>query len=288
MKFILASGLNMAANWTQIRDSALEADRLGFFGLVMPDHYMWGPPRSFGDSTLETWTTLTYLAAKAERLHLGTLVTPIPFRPPGMLAKMVSTLDQLSGGRTFLGVGAGWSQVEFEGYSQWDPNKVRVEKTEEGLNLILKLWTEPKVSFKGKYYHANGAVLDPKPQQKPHPPLLFGGVGPRMLKMAGRYADICLIPRFPGIDNAKSRKIVMDEAKREKREGKPSFADMAPFPEPGSTYNSKEYSGLVENSLEAGCRYFIATFPHIGYMEALRDFAKTIIPSFTAQETLKV
>ncbi len=205
-----------------------------------------------------------------------------------MLAKMVSTLDQLSGGRTFLGVGEGWSQVEFEGYSQWDPNKVRVEKTEEGLNLILKLWTEPRVSFKGKYYHANGAVLDPKPQQKPHPPLLFGGVGPRMLKMAGRYADICLIPRFPGVDNANSRKIVMEEVKREKREGRFSFADMAPFPEPGSVYNSRDYGRLVESALEAGCKYFIATFPHVSYMEALRDFAKNIIPSFTAQETLKV
>ncbi len=109
-----------------------------------------------------------------------------------------------------------------------------------------------------------------------------------MLKMAGRYADICLVPRFPGVDNAKSRKIVVEEAQRAKRKGKLSFADMAPFPEPGMTYNSRDYSRLVESALEAGCNYFIVTFPHTGYMEALKDFAKNVIPSFAAQETLKI
>src|SRR3989442_15971956 len=134
---------------------------------------MWGRDRG-GDSTVETWTALTYLAAKTEKIRLGTLVTPIPFRPPGMLAKTVSTLDLLSNGRTILGVGAGWSRTEFEGYSKWNSNKIRVDKTREGLDLILKLWTQEKVDFKGKFYHANGAVLEPKPVQKPHPPLLFG------------------------------------------------------------------------------------------------------------------
>ncbi len=283
MKFILASGLNMYANWKQTETVAVVADKLGYWGLVMPDHYMWGP-RMGGDSTVETWTALTYLAAKTENLRFGTLVTPIPFRPPGMLAKTVSTLDLLSGGRTILGVGAGWSRTEFEGYSQWEPNKVRVEKTEEGLQLILKLWTEEKVTFKGKYFHANGAVLDPKPQQKPHPPLLFGGVGPRMLRMAGRHADICLIPAFPGVDNAKSRKIVMDEARRHRREGKISIADIAPFPSPGSKYDQRDYQRRIEEAAKAGSMYFITPFPPVGYMEAVTGFAKDVIPSFASQE----
>src|SRR5437867_12972232 len=107
-------------------------------------------------------TALTYLAAKTEKIRLGTLVTPIPFRPPGMLAKTVSTLDLLSNGRTTLGVGAGWSQTEFEGYSEWNPNKIRLDKTREGVELILKLWTQEKVVVNGKFYHANGAVLDLK------------------------------------------------------------------------------------------------------------------------------
>src|SRR6058998_4284345 len=148
---------------------------------------MWGENRG-GDSTLETWTALTYLAARTEKIKLGTLVTPIPFRPPGILAKTVSTLDLLSKGRTILGVGAGWSQTEFEGYSTWDEPRVRVDKTREGLELILKLWTEKSVDFNGKYFHAKGAVLESKPVQKPHPPLLFGGTKTRMFRMAGEYA----------------------------------------------------------------------------------------------------
>src|SRR2546430_5068773 len=157
MQFIVAGGLNMFANWKQVQTAAIEADQLGYWGFVLPDHYMWGPDRG-GDSTLETWTALTYLASKTEKIRLGTLATPIPFRPPGMLAKTVSTLDLLSNGRTILGVGAGWSQTEFEGYSEWSSNKIRVDKTREGLDLILKLWTQEKVDFKGKFYHAKGAA----------------------------------------------------------------------------------------------------------------------------------
>src|SRR5437879_9551139 len=101
-----------------------------------------------------------------------------------MLAKIVSTLDLLSNGRTILGVGAGWSQTEFEGYSEWNSNKIRVDKTREGLDLILKLWTQEKVDFKGKFYHAKGAVLDTKTLQTTHPPLLLAGIGSLTLRTA--------------------------------------------------------------------------------------------------------
>lgn len=107
---------------------------------------------------------------------------------------MVSTLDVLTDGRTVLGIGAGSSQSEFEAYSLWDTARVRVEKTAEAVQSVLRLWTKRTVDFAGKYFRAKGAVLEPKPRQKPHPPLIFGGIGPRMLQIAGRYADICLIP----------------------------------------------------------------------------------------------
>jgi len=280
VKFIVAGGLNTFPNWKQIQTAAVESDQLGYWGFVLPDHYMWGPERG-GDSTFETWTALTYLAAKTEKIRLGTLVTPIPFRPPGMLAKTVSTLDLLSNGRTILGVGAGWSQTEFEGYSEWNSNKIRVDKTREGVDLILKLWTQEKVDFKGKFYHAKGAVLDPKPLQKPHPPLLFAGIGPRMLRTAGEYADICMIPAFPNVDNAKSRKIVMGEAHRRQRSGKISMADMAPFPRsPESKYDRKEYLKHVEAASTAGSKYFVTPFPSTNYLGSLLDFAENVIPSF--------
>jgi alkanesulfonate monooxygenase SsuD/methylene tetrahydromethanopterin reductase-like flavin-dependent oxidoreductase (luciferase family) len=216
LKFILSSWGNWYSSWETIKKVVPEADNLSYWGFVMPDHYMWGPQMG-GDSTLDTWIVLTYLAAKTEKIRLGTLVTPIPFRPPSMLAKMVSTLDVISNGRTVFGIGAGWSQTEFEGYSNWDEPKIRVDKTIEGLELILRLWDSTNasspVNFDGKYYSAKGAILEPKPIQKPYPLLLFGGTAPRMYRLAGRYADICLIPPWLPAEKAdEAKQIVLEEA----------------------------------------------------------------------------
>jgi len=200
VKFFLSGLGNWFADLELIQEAVLEADRLGFDGAVIPDHYMWGETgwhrQPDSNSTLESWITLTYLAAKTNNIRLGTLVTPIPFRSPSMLAKMISSVDLLSRGRVVVGVGAGWSQVEFEAYSEWNEPKVRVDKTKEGLELMIKLWTQKKVAFEGKYYGVKDAVLDPKPLQKLYPQLLFSGHGDRMLQLAGRYADICYFANF--------------------------------------------------------------------------------------------
>lgn len=276
MRFILQSG-NWFNDWKMIDSEAPQAEELGFWGLVMPDHYMWGPDRG-GDTTLETWIALTYVAARTNHLKLGTLVTPIPFRPPGTLAKELSTLDLISGGRVILGVGAGWSQTEFDGYSEWNEAKVRVDKTLEGLQLILKLWTENKVDWTGKYYTAKGAILDPKPVQMPHPPLLFGGGGERMLRMAGKYGDICLIPPWAQMGREEAKKIVLDSAKKNSREDKIAFAGLS-FSREG--YDRNEVSKTVAQAKDEGCQYYILGFPREGHLNAMRDFAEEIIPSFS-------
>ena len=282
MRFIL-SGLGNWYNGWSLTDQAVQlADKLGFWGAVIPDHYMWaeafGQPQK--DSTVESWVALTYLAAKTQKIKLGTIVTPIPFRPPAMLAKMVATMDVLSSGRAVLGVGAGWSQTEFEGYSTWDNSKTRVEKTQEGVDLILQLWEKPEVDFKGKYYHAKGAILDPKPVQKPHPPLMFGGVGTKMLRLAGRYADICHIPPWVQVPMEKARLIVKQEARRFHREDKIAFAD-------GSVANRDQKFDLktieqdVEKAARDGALYYIAPLHRTEYLDNLKEFAKKIIPSFS-------
>src|SRR5256712_11057117 len=108
---------------------------------------MWA--ESYGqqqkDSTMERWVALTYLAAKTQNVKLGTIVTPIPFRPPAMLYKMVSTMDVVSAGRAIVGVGAGWSQTEHEGHGTWDDPKTPVDKTRARVELILQLWQKPHV-----------------------------------------------------------------------------------------------------------------------------------------------
>ncbi|MEE9509237.1 MAG: LLM class flavin-dependent oxidoreductase [Candidatus Bathyarchaeia archaeon] len=318
MKFFLSGLGNFSNNLSIISEAVVEGDKLGFDGALMPDHYMWGQMhfmrrsrggnhldanhmhrsggghprgnvmRRMGDSfhsmsnnsTLETWVTLSYLAGKTNQISLGTLVTPIPFRPPGLLAKMLSTLDILSKGRVVLGVGAGWSQPEFEGYSEWDEPKIRVDKTKEGLELMIKLWTQDEVTFDGKYYQAKAAVLEPKPVQKPYPQLLFGGRGDRMLKLAGEFADICYImPQFqtPGVYEDSKVK-VLKAAKKANRVDKVAF--MAGSMGSRSPYDLKESSQKVEKAREEGASYYLTALPRNAYIESMRRFAKEIIPSF--------
>jgi len=277
------SGLgNTYGNLETIKSAVIEADGLGFDGALMPDHYMWGEmmghrmPNAY--STLETWVTLTYLAAKTERIRLGTLVTPIPFRPPGVLAKMLSTLDILSNGRVVLGVGAGWSQVEFDGYSVWDEPRVRVDKTEEGLELMIRLWTEDEVNFKGRYYEAKGAVLEPKPVQKPYPQLLFGGRGDRMLRLAGRHADICYIMTMGGESYEEGKAKVLRAAKRADRADKVAF--MAGSMGAREPYDPRAYSGKVEAAREVGAGYFLTAFPRNAFIDSMRRFSEEVMPSY--------
>jgi len=238
-----------------LEEVVLEAEKLEFDAFFVTDHYML----PWSDETLEPWLYLSYLAAKTSKIRLGTCVTPIPFRPPGMLAKMVSTLDVLSSGRAILGVGMGWYAPEFEAYSCWDPNKVRFEKTKEALDLIVRLWTEDKTSFEGKYYKAKEAVLLPKPLQKPRPPLWFGGVGKRMLELAAEMGDglICIGPRWlPVHVSSEDYGKIVERVKR-LREGKGRAGDftfaciIAPHEDP------KEFVKEVESYRRSGMNYLI-------------------------------
>jgi len=282
MKFFLSNLGNWSTDLELITKAIIEADKLGFDGALMADHYMWGETdwnkRPDSNSTLETWTTLTYLAAKTKQIHLGTLVTPIPFRPPAMLAKITSTLDILSNGRVVLGVGAGWSQAEFEGYSEWNEPKVRVDKTIEGVELMIRLWTQDKVTFDGKYYKAKNAVLQPKPVQKPHPTLLFGGSGKRMLKLAGKHADICYIPPWNGKKTQeKAKERILEEARKHNRQDKIAF--MAG----GTELKGKPEDHLtrVEAATNDGATYFLVSFPrNKEIIDSMKMFAAEVVPSF--------
>ena len=301
LKFIL-TGLG---NWYQsgrlIQAGVLGAENAGFSSVVFPDQYMWDPA-DLGvdtyegiDSTLDTWHMLAFISAKTETIRLGTWVTPIPFRPPGLLAKTVATLDQLSQGRAILGVGAGVSQRMFEAYAQWDPPRIRVDKTREGLELILRLWSEKKVDYDGRYYKAKGAVLESKPVQKPHPPLLFGGSGRKMLQLAGKSADICYIPPWNKMSHQESKRIVLDAAKHYNRQERISFAYAHTPLGPADHYDRAEYGKHVEEAQRGGFEYFITAFSLTAppwdseasspkgidtYLKCLRDFADSFIPSY--------
>ncbi|MCK4285689.1 MAG: LLM class flavin-dependent oxidoreductase [Candidatus Lokiarchaeota archaeon] len=280
MKFILGGLGNWYNDYPLTEKAVIEADKYGFDGAIFPDHYMWGElpwhKRPDSNRTLETWITISHLLGKTEKIKIGTLVTPIPFRPPGILAKMISTADVLSGGRTLVGIGAGWSQIEFEGYSEWNSPSVRVDKTYEGLDLMIQLWTKNEVNFEGKYFRAKGAILDPKPLQKPYPKLIFGSRGTRMLKLAGQYADICFIPPWPGKNPDEMKQIVTESAQLNNRTEKLSFmvGNMGPS-------DIGEYPTKVEQAVNSGAGYFLASFQRTTKLtDTIKKFAQDIIPSF--------
>jgi alkanesulfonate monooxygenase SsuD/methylene tetrahydromethanopterin reductase-like flavin-dependent oxidoreductase (luciferase family) len=282
MKFYLSGLGNLYGNLDLIKEAIIEGDGLGFDGALMPDHYMWGERvghrMNNPYSTLETWVTLTYLSAKTEEIRLGTLVTPLPFRHPAVLAKMLSTLDILSGGRVVLGIGAGWSKVEFEGYSEWSEAGERVDKTVEALEIITQLWTQDQVTHEGEYYEIRNAVLDPKPVQDPYPKLLFGSTGKRMLELTGRYADICFIPPWAEENTHKIRETVLTSAKKAHRMDEVEFM-VGPMRGP-SPYNSDEYHQLVERAEKSDATYYNTAFPRDTFIESMKEFAKEVMPSF--------
>jgi F420-dependent oxidoreductase-like protein len=187
-----------------------KAENKGFDSFWVMDHFhqisVVGKPE---EPMLEGWTTISVLAGITTRIKLGTLVTGVVYRYPSILAKIAATLDVLSKGRLFLGIGASWNEEESLAYGigestnnsgnnetspiSFPSNKERLLRLEEALQIIRKMWTEePSASFKGKYYQIHNAYCNPKPIQKPTPPILVGGSGEkRTLKIVAKYADAC-------------------------------------------------------------------------------------------------
>jgi F420-dependent oxidoreductase-like protein len=186
-------------NASQIIDSlkilATRAENLGFDSFWVMDHFhQISVVGKQEDPMLEGWTTISVLAGITSKIKLGTLVTGVIYRHPSVLAKMGATLDVLSKGRLFMGIGAAWNQEESLAYGiPFFPNKERLLRLEEAIQIIRKMWTEePAATFNGKYYQISNAYCNPKPVQKPSPPIMVGGSGElHTLKIIAKYADAC-------------------------------------------------------------------------------------------------
>lgn len=158
---------------------------------ITADTGVTGPSaRSKSLPLLEGWTTLTALARDTTRLRLGTSVLCNSYRHPSVLAKMAATLDVISEGRLDLGLGAGWFQREFEAYGIPFPSvRDRVSGLDESLQVIRAMWTEPNPTYAGEFYTLDGAICDPPPVQRPHPPLWVGGEGDRVQRITAKSAQ---------------------------------------------------------------------------------------------------
>ena len=177
-------------NWPRWQRLARAVEELGFVALYRSDHYTNANPPD--KDSLELWVSLVWLADNTQRIEFGPLVSPVSFRHPTMTARMASAVDDLSGGRLILGMGAGWQEREHTHYG-WDllPVPQRFARFEEGLEVVTRLLSsEEPVDFDGRYYRLQEAILLPRPQQPGGPPILIGGNGPRRtLPLAARYAD---------------------------------------------------------------------------------------------------
>src|SRR5579862_8243367 len=174
-------------SWAETRAAAAELERLGFDSLWLNDHLYGIPGPQI--PIMEAWTTLSAVGALTERVQLGTLVSPVGFRNPALLAKMVATVDNITNGRVIVGIGGGWFQMEYEGYGfTFPPLRARLQQLDEAATLMRQMWTEAQPSFTGRHFQIASVLCEPKPVRRP--PLLIGGGGEKvLLGLAAKHAD---------------------------------------------------------------------------------------------------
>jgi F420-dependent oxidoreductase-like protein len=186
---------------TALGDFARAAEDAGVDTIWLSDHLIQADPTAAPGQTemLEAYTALGFIAARTERVRLGTMVTAVTFREPGLLVKAVTTLDVLSGGRAWLGIGAGYHEEEARAMGlSMPPVAERFERLQETLELAERMWAGDETPFEGKHYHLASPHGSPLPLSRPHPPVLIGGTGPRRtLRLVAERADACNVFDIP-------------------------------------------------------------------------------------------
>jgi F420-dependent oxidoreductase-like protein len=285
---------------------------MGFDSFWVMDHFHQIPILGTPDQPmLEGWTTISVLAGITTRIKLGTLVTGGLYRYPSVLAKIAATLDVLSKGRLFLGIGASYFEGESSAYGitssgSFPSNQERLLRLEEAIQIIRKMWSEePSASFNGTYYQINNAYCNPKPIQKPSPSILVGGSGERKtLKIVAKYADACNL--FGSIETIKRKLdvlkehcksvgrdydsilktkldlVVIDDSEEIARKRAQQFYKGIPEQQirdrEFAIYGTREnVSRQIELLEEAGIQYLIAHFEPSRELEALDIFSDNII-----------
>lgn len=274
-----------AAIRPKLKEIVTTAEEAGFYSLWVMDHYyqikgLFG--EAYTDPMMESYTTLGYFAALTEKAYLGVLVTGVIYRHPSVLMKMVNTLDILSGGRAYLGIGAAWYEEEAKGYGiPYPSTSERFEQLEDNVRLAKALWNADEISFEGKHFSAPAITNNPRPLSNPHPRIMIGGTGPnKTLRMVAQYADACNIGDWVGPDN-------MQKALDTLKEHCETL---------GRDYNTIEKTSLCtahlsgEDTVESiinrikalsqmGFTHAIFNMPDVSAITPLETFAKDIIPA---------
>src|SRR5512139_3570081 len=195
-----------AAIRPKLKEIVMTAEESGFYSLWVMDHFyqikgLFG--EAYTDPMLEAYTTLGYFAGLTEKTYLGVLVTGVIYRHPVVLMKMVNTLDILSGGRAYFGIGAAWYEDEAKGNGiPYPSTSERFEQLEDTLKLAKALWASDETSFAGRHFSAPAITNNPRPLSHPHPRIMVGGTGPnKTLRMVAEYANACNIGEWVGTEN---------------------------------------------------------------------------------------
>ena len=277
-----------AAIRPKLKEIVTTAEESGFYSLWVMDHYyqikgLFG--EAYTDPMLEAYTTLGYIAGLTEKAYLGVLVTGVIYRHPSVLMKVINTLDILSGGRAYLGIGAAWYEEEARGYGiPYPSTSERFEQLEDNLKLAKAVWNSDEISFEGKHFSAPAITNNPRPLSNPHPRIMIGGTGPnKTLRMVAQYADACNIGDWVGREN-------MQKAIDTLKEHCESL---------GRDYNTIEKTSLCTVNLsgedtvdsvirlikelsEMGFTQAIFNMPDVYKITPLETFAKEIIPAVAA------
>ncbi|OLB35341.1 MAG: LLM class F420-dependent oxidoreductase [Ktedonobacter sp. 13_2_20CM_53_11] len=293
---IMIEGQN-GLTWPRWKQVVKEVEDLGFAGLFRSDHFKHAQPPD--DESLELIVSLTYLADHTRRIHFGSLVVPVSLRDPALLTRQAIALDDLSGGRLILGVGAGWQEREHHlfGYTLGDV-PTRMARLEEGLEVITRLLrSEEPVTYEGRFFQLRGAALLPHPGRSGGPPILIGGNSTNTLRLVARYADLATLDqllRTAGRNPGDVRRSVMlglffardrSELERQLRET-PGFTgqSLESFIE-ALKASEIAIAGTPDMILEqihayeqAGAEELMLQWLDLDDMEGLRAFAASVLP----------
>ncbi|WP_433506883.1 LLM class F420-dependent oxidoreductase [Pseudonocardia halophobica] len=256
---------------------AVTAEEAGIARVSVMDH-VWQirPVGPIENDMLEAYTTLGYLAARTERVELLAWVTAVSYRDPGLLAKLVTTLDVLSKGRAWLGIGAAWNDEEARGLGLFFPSTAeRFERLEETLRICLQMWSADEGPFEGTHYRLERTLNVPQSLTRPHPPILIGGGGEKKtLRLVAQYANACNLfdgPELPHkLDVLRQR---CEEVGRDYDEIEKTVM--------GRGYGSdpKELVGHLEELAKLGVQEYHGLMPDVSELEPLRELGREVVPA---------
>jgi F420-dependent oxidoreductase-like protein len=267
----------------RLAEVASTADGAGFASLWVMDHFFQiGSVGQADEPMLESYSALSFMAAHTRRASLGTMVTGVIYRHPGLLVKTVSTLDVLSGGRAYLGIGAGWNEREAHGLGvPFPPIKERFERLEEALQIAVQMWSGKIGPYEGKHYHLAETLNSPQPLCQPHPPILIGGMGEKKtLKLVAKYANACNLFYRAGAGVLRQKIDILkkhcDEVGRNFDEIELTTLDSIHLA-PGQM-TSSEIIDRCQAACALGFRHIIFNMPNVYEIKPLEIIGREVIP----------